>query len=212
EALGLEDFLDLGLIALSYGVAILLQAYGFLAVFAAGLALRRIEFENAGGLGDEAVAASTEQAPDAARPELVPASMVHGVLTFNEQVERIGEAAVIVLLGGMLSLHSLALDLFWFVPLLLLVIRPLSTWLGLLGAEATPLQKGLIGWFGIRGVGSIYYLMHAIEHGLSEDLARQLTALTFLTITISIIVHGISVTPMMSLYRRRLTQRTAHRR
>ncbi|MHB0954975.1 MAG: cation:proton antiporter [Pirellulaceae bacterium] len=212
EALGLEDFLALGLIALSYGVAILLQAYGFLAVFAAGLALRRIEFENAGGLGDEAVATSTEQAPDAARPELVPASMVHGVLTFNEQVERIGEAAVIVLLGGMLSLHSLALDLFWFVPLLLLVIRPLSTWLGLLGAEATPLQKGLIGWFGIRGVGSIYYLMHAIEHGLSEDLARQLTALTFLTITISIIVHGISVTPMMSLYRRRLTQRTALRR
>src|SRR3712207_9494619 len=43
EALGLDDFLALGLIALSYGVALLLHTYGFLAVFAAGLALRKIE-------------------------------------------------------------------------------------------------------------------------------------------------------------------------
>ncbi|HSK09608.1 MAG TPA: cation:proton antiporter, partial [Vicinamibacterales bacterium] len=42
-AAGLDDFLALGLIALSYGVALLIHSYGFLAVFAAGLALRRIE-------------------------------------------------------------------------------------------------------------------------------------------------------------------------
>lgn len=181
----------------------LLQTYGFLAVFAAGLALRRIELENTLALGDEAVAAGAVAAQDSTRPEIVPASMVRGVLTFNEQVERIGEVAVVVLLGGMLSTRYLVLDLFWFVPLLLLLIRPISTWLDLLGYEATSLQKCLIGWFGIRGVGSVYYLMYAIQHGLPVELARQLTALTLLTVTVSIVVHGISVTPIMNLYRRR---------
>ena len=55
-------------------------------------------------------------------------------------------------------------------------------------------------WFGIRGVGSIYYLMYAIEHGVPEPIAQRLTALTLTTVACSIIVHGISVAPLMRRY------------
>ncbi|MGB9149396.1 MAG: cation:proton antiporter, partial [Burkholderiales bacterium] len=41
ESVGFDEFLALGLIALSYGTAELLHANGFLAVFSAGLALQR---------------------------------------------------------------------------------------------------------------------------------------------------------------------------
>jgi hemerythrin superfamily protein len=66
----------------------------------------------------------------------------------------------------------------WFVPLLLLAIRPLSVALGIRGAGASRSQRWLIGWFGIRGVGSLYYLMYALNHGLSGSLADQLVGLT----------------------------------
>ena len=63
------------------------------------------------------------------------------------------------------------------------------------------MSAALIGWFGIRGIGSIYYLMYAIDHGLPPDLARPLVALTLTTVAVSIVVHGISVTPLMNRYR-----------
>ena len=58
-------------------------------------------------------------------------------------------------------------DAVWFVLLLFLLARPAAVWLGLLGATSVSRdQRILISWFGIRGVGSIFYLMYAINHGL----------------------------------------------
>jgi NhaP-type Na+/H+ or K+/H+ antiporter len=57
-------------------------------------------------------------------------------------------------------------------------------------------------WFGIRGVGSVYYLMYAIQHGLPAPLPREMTALVLATVAVSIVAHGISVTPLMRLYAR----------
>jgi NhaP-type Na+/H+ or K+/H+ antiporter len=91
----------------------------------------------------------------------------------------------------------------WFVPLLLLVIRPLAVALGLAGSASSGAQRWLIGWFGIRGIGSLYYLMFAINHGLAPELAQVLTALTLSVVVSSIVLHGISVTPMMAAYERR---------
>ena len=206
EAVGLDDFLALGLIALAYGVALLAHAYGFLAVFAAGLALRRIEHRSGGDEPSAAVeqAAAQGQAEEiATQPETAPAYMAKAVLAFNEQLERIGEVAVVVLVGGMLSTAYLTADGLWFVPLLLLVIRPLAVRMGLGGCDVSPTQRRLIMWFGIRGIGSIYYLTYAIEHGLSDALARQLSALTLTVVAVSIVVHGISVTPLMERYGRK---------
>lgn len=205
EAFGLDDFLALGLIGLSYGAALLAHAYGFLAVFAAGLALRRIERLASPGDDDEppdvremAAAGSVEEI--ATDPEKAPSYMAQAVLGFNEQVERIFEVGVVLLVGGMLSFHYLPPDALWFIPLLFLGVRPVAVAVGLAGARLPRREKGMIAWFGIRGIGSIYYLMYAIEHGLPADLAERLTGLTLTAVAASILVHGISVTPLMSLY------------
>jgi NhaP-type Na+/H+ or K+/H+ antiporter len=62
-------------------------------------------------------------------------------------------------------------------------------------------------WFGIRGIGSIYYLMYAIDHGIQPALAQQLLSLTAAVVVTSIVVHGISVTPLMAWYEKRRSQR-----
>jgi sodium/hydrogen antiporter len=211
EALGLDDFLGLGLIALAYGMALLLHTYGFLAVFAAGLALRRIEMRSNGEQAEPAPEAmlaggAPERAEQAERlatdPEHAPAYMAQAVLGFNEQLERIGEVAVVVLVGGILSASHVPAAIFWFAPLLFLVIRPISVWLGMLGSRSSGAQRRLIAWFGIRGIGSVYYLAYAAEHGLDPALAQQLGALVLSLVAVSIVVHGISVTPLMRRYRR----------
>lgn len=79
----------------------------------------------------------------------------------------------------------------------------MSVWLGLLGAPISRDQRILMSWFGIRGIGSIYYLMYAINHGLPHFLAEDIIALTMATVAVSIVLHGISVTPLMNLYMRR---------
>jgi NhaP-type Na+/H+ or K+/H+ antiporter len=217
EALGLDEFLCLGLIAGSYGLALLIGTYGFLAVFAAGLAVRRIEVQSSGvepvdpELVEAPVAAESDIAAASADPERGPAVMASALLQFNEQLERIGEIAVVVLLGALLAAVPLPGAAAWFAPLLFLVIRPLAVVTGLLGSRANRVQVAYVAWFGIRGIGSIYYLMYAIVHGLPPDLAATLTSLTLVVVAISIVAHGISVTPLMDHYEawRRRAQRAA---
>lgn len=206
EAVGLDDFLALGLIALSYGVALLMHTYGFLAVFAAGLALRRVERQASGEKPEEKMvnaALSGENDEIATDPEKAPSYLAQAVLGFNQQLERISELTVILLLGGILTTQYLAIDAFWFILLLFLVIRPVSVALGLLGSASGGLQRGLMAWFGIKGAGSIYYLMYAINHGLPPELTGRLTALTFTVVVSSIVAHGVSVTPLMNLYQKK---------
>ena len=203
EATGTDDFLALGLIALSYGVALVCHAYGFLAVFAAGAAIRRIERRQSEDSAAAGEASEREHPEEAAHdPIKAPAHMAQEVLAFNVQVERIGEVGIVVLVGGMLGPAYLPASGLWFIPLLLLVIRPVSVWLGLLASSATAPQKALMGWFGIRGIGSIYYLMYAINSGLSPELSHSLTGLTLLVVAVSVVLHGVSVTPLMHSYSR----------
>ena len=88
-----------------------------------------------------------------------PAYMAHAILGFNEQLERIGEVTAVIAIGALLWAVHWHKAVWWFVPLLLLLIRPLSVAIGLAGSSATGNQRLLIGWFGIRGIGSLYYLM-----------------------------------------------------
>lgn len=218
EAVGLDDFLALGLIALSYGVAVLLHAYGFLAVFAAGVALRQLEqSQSKGGDSQEAVLRASAM-PDrstaqaiAVHPHHAPAFMAQAVLGFNEQVDRIGELAIVITIGALLWWVQWDLASWWFVPLLLLGIRPLAVGLGLVGSSASRNQRWLIGWFGIRGIGSLYYLMYALNHGVSGALADQLIAVTLSVVVTSIVAHGVSVTPLMAAYEKTMRRRRGRR-
>lgn len=207
SAFSLHEFLVLGLIGLAYGLAELVYGYGFLAVFAAGYALRYIEL------------CSTDHAPEPAElppvgldskhqslevvtkePKQAAQFLAVSLLDFNDKLEHLLTVGVVVLIGGVLTAEYWTNEVIWFAPLLFLVVRPLAVALGLLGSNINRVQSGLIGWFGIRGLGSIYYLMYAIAHGLNESFSERLTALTLSLVAVSIVVHGISVTPLMSWY------------
>lgn len=224
EATGYENFIALGLIGLAYGFAVVAHAYGFLAVFAAGLALRhcaKVDTDaTVSALGiaptvraEAAAATRVDKALHSPRPELAghmathprhaSAYLAHAVLSFNEQLDRFGEMVGVVVVGLLLWAVPWAPAAAWFVPLVLLGVRPLSVAVGLVGSRMPPVQHRLIAWFGIRGIGSLYYLAYAINHGLPAQQVDTLVALTMAVVVSSIVVHGISVTPLMGRYRRR---------
>ncbi|MEW6296428.1 MAG: cation:proton antiporter [Thermodesulfobacteriota bacterium] len=203
EAVGRDDFLALGLIASSYGGALLAQTYGFLAVFAAGVALRRVELRHTGEepARDVRQLAAVGAADEiATHPETAPAYMAQAVLGFNEQLERSGEMGVVIILGVLLSATPVPAAALWFIPLLFLIIRPVAVLLVLLGSRASRVQRSLMAWFGIRGIGSVYYLMYALGRGVPEAIAQQLAALTLTVVAVSIVLHGMSATPLMRRY------------
>ena len=192
EALGADEFIAFGLIALAYGVALLCATYGFLAVFAAGLALRRIDDRSS----PRTAIASTSRAA-------APANMMQAVQRFNAQLERFAEVAVVLAVGALLAVVEFRREVLWFIPLLFLVVRPLAVYLGLLGTTVTGTRRTLMAWFGIRGIGSIYYLMYAISHEIEPGLADRLVSITVAVVVASIVAHGVSVTPLMTRYEKR---------
>jgi len=214
EAVGLDDFLALGLIALSYGLALLIHSYGFLSVFAAGLALRRIERQQSGGEPPHDVRAAAESGEEQAAtdPDKAHAYMAQAVLAFNERLERIGEVAVVLILGAMLTTVGWSRIPLWFLPLVFLVIRPLATFASLPGSPMRTAQRTFVAWFGVRGVGSLYYLTFAIVHGAVGPEARQVADLVLAAVAVSIVVHGVSVTPLMKWYSVRLEPAAANAR
>jgi NhaP-type Na+/H+ or K+/H+ antiporter len=203
----MDDFLGLGLIGVVYGVSVQAHAWGFLAVFFAAVALRQTELQQARaasrqGDGTAAPAAgSTSSHPPADPPAATMVSI--GSLVFKEHLERLSELVLVLLVGGALFLDSwsweaVALALFLFV-----VARPLSVLVALPRANMPLRTLGMIGWFGVRGIGSLYYLMYAIQHGLPEPLALQLIQMTLIVVTLSILMHGTSVKPLMAAVWRR---------
>jgi len=211
ESIGLDEFLALGLIGLTYGLALLCHTYGFLAVFAAGLALQRV------GKGSKKVPqvavdaagfpSKEEEQKLATHSDYASAYLMHEVQGFNERLERIAEVALVLVIGAMLSYTYISIVGVWVLLLLLLVVRPVSVWIGLIGAPISRDQRTLISWFGIRGIGSIYYVMYAINHGLPQPLAQDLMTYTLITVATSIVLHGISVTPLMDRYSKRKARR-----
>ena len=139
---------------------------------------------------------------------LAGAYMMEAVQGFNGQLERLAELVVVMVVGAMLSYTYVPPGSVWFLLVLFLLARPASVWLGLWGAESVSRdQRVLISWFGIRGVGSIFYLMFALNHGLPHPLAEKLMAITLTTVAASIVLHGISVTPLMGRYAKRKATR-----
>ncbi len=205
-AVGLDEFLSLGLVAAAYGAAQLCLASGFLAVFAAGIALQRVNERPRRGTK------SLGAAPDptghsyeklATHSHHAAGVMADAVQGFNQQLEKLAELAIVMLVGTMLSFANPTRALWWFIPLLFVVLRPLAVWAGTLGEAMAVKQRRMIGWFGIRGIGSVFYLLFALRHGVSGSLATELVSITLVTVAASIVVHGVSMQPMMSWYQRR---------
>lgn len=198
----LDDFLGLGLIGVVYGLSVLFSAWGFLAVFFAAVALRQTELWLAGGAPDLPQQLQTDM-PGATDDGAPIPHVSEASLVFKEHLERLSELVLILLIGGTLFLDSWSWRAVGFALFLFTIARPLSVVVSLLGTRTPWRIVGMAGWFGVRGIGSLYYLMYAIQHGLPEDLAVELIQLTLVVVTLSIIVHGISVKPMMRRFWRR---------
>jgi NhaP-type Na+/H+ or K+/H+ antiporter len=203
----LDDLVGLGLIAIVYGLSVLLHAWGFLAVFFAAVALRNTELKltQAFGLKPEqlstGIAKPTEL--DGENSEAPPSIVSAESLIFKEHLERLSELMLVLFVGGMLFAHfwnwrTISLAAFVFI-----VARPVSVFIGLIGTNTSWRIRGIAGWFGVRGIGSVYYLMYAIQHGIGETLARDLSQLTLIVITLSILLHGTSVKPLLYLFWRK---------
>jgi len=195
------DFLGLGLIGVVYGMSVLVNAWGFLAVFFAAVALRQTELKLSSGAGLDHRDRPGESTGEQASPDQEPLPTVSGgSLVFKEHLERLSEVVLVLLIGGTLFLDSWSWRAVGFALFLFVVARPVSVLIGLLGTRTSWPIRGMVGWFGVRGIGSLYYLMYAIQHGLPEKLALELIQLTLITVALSIIVHGISVKPMMGRF------------
>jgi sodium/hydrogen antiporter len=203
EAVGLDEFLGLGLVAMAYGIAQLALASGFLAVFAAGLALQRVRERPRSDTRPLAAAASSEghsYETLATHSHHASATMRDSVQGFNEQLERLVEMAVVLMVGAMLAYAKPLPAVWWFIPLLFLVLRPLSVVASTWGERLTAPQFAMIGWFGIRGIGSVFYLLLALRHGVEGNIADTLLSLTLWTVAASIIAHGLTAQPLMRRY------------
>jgi NhaP-type Na+/H+ or K+/H+ antiporter len=176
-----DAFIAIGAIFAVYGLAELVEAYGFIAVFAAGVAFRRYEHDHE------------------VHQRLHEVTLV---------VEKLGELTVLLLLGSVLPIGGV-LELGWPVVVaalgLLFVVRPLSVLVALLPSGRPWRERLFIAWFGIRGIGSIYYLGFAFSVLTPAD-ARPLFSVVTVAIGLSVVLHGLSSGP---LTRRLLARRRA---
>lgn len=176
----MEDLAALATILLAYSVTELVNGYGFLAVFVAGIIVRRSR------------SLDTE----------IKTSQLH----FTGLLERLLEVGTILLLGALLRIDPLFTfggQALLIAGLLIFVVRPVAAWVSTMGDNLRPTTRLLFGWFGIRGVGSLYYLTYALSKGIPSDISAQLSWITFFTVTISVVLHGVSATPFMTWYEKR---------
>lgn len=219
-ALAPNDFLALALIALSYVFAESLGAWGFLAAFAAGVGLRHAEISTSSHAAIPAEACAVSQEPNATQlqangateeaaattPQAAAGVVLREILSFGNILERSLEVLLVTLLGALLALHwdwrALPLGLALFC-----IIRPLSVWLLVRTRGVDARQRRLLGWFGIRGIGSLYYLSYALTHGLTPAAVDDSIALTLSVVALSIVLHGLTTQPLLDRYERQQARR-----
>jgi NhaP-type Na+/H+ or K+/H+ antiporter len=214
------DFLALALIALSYTAASAIDAWGFLAVFAAGIGLRHAEVlavredphpqvEQTAQVhppAESLVSPNTVTEQEMAEPAVAAGVLVAEVFSFGDTLERMLEVLLVGMVGVSLATHWDARAL----PLavgLIVIVRPAAAWLLLAHSPTNRLQRLLCGWFGIRGIGSIYYLAFALTHGVAGTAGGELADMTISIVAISIVVHGLTSQPMMTWYDRQQSRR-----
>ncbi|NNA56094.1 cation:proton antiporter [Pseudomonas koreensis] len=209
-----NDYLALALIALAYVGADAIGGFGFLSVFAAGLGLRQEEVKSTGAsqppaehlvqpvVGHQniepqhAVHGDTEQLESS---QVAAGIMMGDMLSFGSLVERAMEVFLVTLLGVVLVAHwdwrALLVG-----AVLFCVVRPACVAIMPWGSLLDGPQRLLIGWFGIRGIGSLFYLFYALNHGLSAPVATLCTDITLSVVALSILLHGISTQPILARY------------
>jgi NhaP-type Na+/H+ or K+/H+ antiporter len=153
-------------VLLAYGGTELLEGYGFIAAFVAGFTLRRAES------GHE----------------------YHKRLhDFSESLEHALTSLLLVALGAALPVlwPHFTLSHLLIAAALILIIRPASAWLALAGTQFKGRQRSVVAFYGVRGIGSIYYLAYAGNH-VELTNEYELWSIVACTILVSTVVHGLT--------------------
>lgn len=160
-----------------YGLTEFLDAYGFIAAFAAGVAFNHTEGLRAGHRGED----------------VEVDRRIHRGATVAEHV---AELALMLLVGSMLSFAGLGLPgaAGWAaVALLLLVLRPVTTMIAFARSGMPVAERRFVAWFGVRGIGSLYYATFAAGTGvLTTGESRKILWTVLLAIAASVLLHGTS--------------------
>jgi NhaP-type Na+/H+ or K+/H+ antiporter len=172
-AVELDGWAAVGAVLAIYGVAQVADTYGFLAAFVGGVAFRRRERDH---------------------------EYARGVHAGGEVLERVLELATILFLGSLLTLDGLAVPgvAGWLLaPFLLLLVRPLTSVIALRGTGLDGRERLWVGWFGVRGVGSLFYAAAAVQAGaLAAGEAETVMWTVVAVVAVSIVVHGVTGTPL----------------
>lgn len=175
-----EDLVALATILLTYAFTEIINGYGFLAVFVAGVCVRRSR---------------------SLEPE-----KKHAQLHFIGLLEKLLEVGTILLLGSILRAEPMQVyagPSLLVAGSLIFLIRPIAAWISTLGDNLRPTTRLLFGWFGIRGVGSLYYLFYALSDDIPSEVGTPLSWITLSTVALSVLIHGVSTTPLMRWYDKR---------
>jgi sodium/hydrogen antiporter len=169
-----DGFIAIALTLFTYGATELIHGYGFIGVFVAAVMFRRYEREHE----------------------------YHQALhSFSEQMEQLIMSLMLILFGiaigqgllSVLSLQAVVLGL-----LFLFLIRPVSGILAMAGTKQTLNTRLNISWFGIRGIGTFYYLAHGLNHAsIDETHARMIWAVAGFIVLLSVVLHGLTSHYMM---------------
>ncbi len=174
-------FVALAVTLTTYGLTELVHGYGFLAVFIASVTLRHNERNH---------------------------EYHRSMHDFSDQIERVLVVTLLILFGGSL-VTGLLDELTWrgalLGCLLVFVIRPLLAYMSLAGTKTTPFERKIISFFGIRGIGSFFYLAYAVKEGGYAE-REELWSIAGFTVLLSVVLHGILATPVM----RELDRRNPH--
>ena len=169
-----DGFVALGATLAVYAATELVHGYGFLAVFVAGLVIRH---------------------------ESRDEGYNHRMHDFADEVERLTMMTLLLFFGGMLTAGGLMAGVAWqqvvFAVICLLVVRPIAAGLSLIGHPASRPERAIVAFFGIRGLGSVFYLAYALNHGTFVE-APVLWSTMGLIVLISIVMHGTTVTPALN--------------
>jgi NhaP-type Na+/H+ or K+/H+ antiporter len=189
DRLARDELLYFGAVALAWGLARSTHTSAFVLVFVVGATmlepLRQLQ---------EHDDARTTAAEDALWERM------HG---FGARVERLVEAATVLAVGWALHSAPIGWAVVLYSALLVALVRPLSVLAVVRRGTVARSQRQLLAWFGIRGVGSLFYLAYVVEHGVAGTLAEEMTAVVLAGIATSIVLHGVSATPLMTRYQRR---------
>jgi NhaP-type Na+/H+ or K+/H+ antiporter len=174
-----DGLVALGLTLLSYGVAEMIHGYGFIAVFVAAVTLRAAE----------------------------RAHSYHEELhAFAERIERVAMTLLLVCFGAAIAEGSVFGSIDWAMVAValvtLLAVRPVAAFVSLIGTSPPLADRAAIAFFGIRGFGSFYYLAYALGHA-RFDGGGTLWTVICLVVVLSVVMHGVAVTPVMAYLDRR---------